>query len=322
MASVRIGVAVPTWGPFNDLGVLADVLSLVEALGYESAWFADHVAIPSYATDRFDPPMLEPLAVAAWALARHEKLRVGTDVLVAPYRHPLLVAATAGSIQRLSEGRLTLGVGIGYLRGEFAALGVDARRRAPLTDEVLRVLRALWSGRGPHSYSGDAFEFHDVLPVSVPAEPVPLLVGGNNANARRRAARLGDGWHPLYPSPDAYAAGREDIERMRSDDGTTRPFLFSFSAASCLVTGRRIEDGGGGTAPADVRPEYRYAPELPRDGAGRPMLCGSADQVARDVDAYRRAGVDHLVLRVWNSTSPFGPEGAMDQLKRWGDVLA
>jgi alkanesulfonate monooxygenase SsuD/methylene tetrahydromethanopterin reductase-like flavin-dependent oxidoreductase (luciferase family) len=266
--------------------------------------------------------MLEPLSFAAWVLAKHETLRVGTDVLVAPYRHPILVAAMAGSIQRLSGGRLMLGVGIGYLRGELTALGVPPERRAPITDEYLDALRTLWSGEGPRSFAGDDVAFEDVLPVAVPTPPVPLLIGGNNPNARRRAATLGDGWHPLYPSPDAYAAGREEIERIRSERQMANPFLFSFSAAACQVTDRHLSGRTPDRLPEDVRSEYRYAPDLPRDAEGRLMLCGSPDQVAADIDAYHRAGVEQIVLRVWNAASNFGPDGAMEQLRRWAEVLA
>jgi probable F420-dependent oxidoreductase len=318
---MRFGVAVPTWSPFADLDAFADFVSLAEELGYDGVWFSDHVAVPSYATDRFDPPMLEPLALAAWVLARHGRLRVGTDVLVAPYRHPLLVAAMAGSIQRLSAGRLLLGFGIGYLRGEFDALGVPLRRRAALTDEVLAALRTAWSGRGPHTFSGDAFTFDDVLPVAVPSPPVPILVGGNNVHARARAARFGDGWHPLYPSPEDYQAGRGEIERLRTEHAATAPsFLYSYSAAACLVTERPLAGGGAGQPPGELRPEYRYAPDLPRDPGGRPLLCGSAEQVAGDIGRYRRAGVEHMVLRVWNASSRFGVEGAMDQLRKWTEL--
>ncbi len=319
---MRVGVAVPTWGPFSDLGVLSDFVGLIEELGYESVWFADHVAIPAYATDRFNPPMLEPLALAAWVLARHDRLQVGTDVLVAPYRHPILVAAMAGSIQRLSAGRLSLGVGIGYLRGELTSLGVRPELRASITDEVLEALRALWSGDGPHAFAGSTVAFDDILPVAVPDRPVPLLVGGNNTNARLRAARLGDGWHPLYPSPDDYAVGRGEIEKLRSQEGLTRPFLFSLSAAASLVMDRAPRKWDGGAPVATQRPEYRYAPDLPSDERGRPLLCGSPDQVAGDVVAYRRAGVEQIVLRVWNSASSFGPDGAMEQLRRWAELLA
>jgi probable F420-dependent oxidoreductase len=318
---MRVGVAIPTWGPFSDLRVLSDSLSLVEDLGFESVWFADHVAIPAYARDRFNPPMLEPLALAGWVLAKHDALRVGTDVLVAPYRHPLLVAAMAGSIQRLSGGRLTLGIGIGYLRGELAALGVQPEQRALITDDTLRALRTAWSGEGPRTFAGRTVAFEDIVPVAVPTEPVPLLVGGNNANARRRAALLGDGWHPLYPSPHDYAAGRDEIERLRTQHGLVRPFLFSLSTPGCEVMERPVNDWSKAPPSGPVREEYRYAPQRPSAPDGRPMLCGTRDQVASDLDQYRRAGVDQIVLRVWTSASRFGPGGAMDQLRMWAEVL-
>jgi probable F420-dependent oxidoreductase len=322
---MRVGVAVPTWGPFNEIAALSDFVSCVEELGFESIWLADHVAVPSYATDRFDPPMLEPLAFAGWVLAQHDTLRVGTDVLVAPYRHPVIVAAMAGSLQHLSNGRLILGVGIGYLRGEFAALGLDPQNRAEATDDALRALRTLWSGRGPHAHAGRVYRFDDVLPVAVPADPVPpvpILVGGNNVNARRRAALLGDGWHPLFPTPEAYAAGRAEIEELRSRHSMTGPFLFSYSGPGCEITDAPWRGRSGGrTRQNTTSAEFRYAPDMPTDEFGRLLLRGTPDQVRTDVDAYRQAGVEQLVLRVWGSASKFGPSGAMDQLRRWAEVL-
>jgi probable F420-dependent oxidoreductase len=318
---VRFGVAVPTWGLFSDLDVVADFLRLTEDLGFHSAWFADHVAIPAYATDLLDPPMLEPLTLATWALATHETLHVGTDVLVAPYRHPILIAAMAGSAQRLSAGRLTLGVGIGYLVGEFAALGVEPDHRGSRTDETLEALGILWSGRGPHSYSGRFFQFEDVLPVAVPTAPVPVLVGGNKASACVRAARFGDGWHPLYPTPGEYHAGRQRIQALRVEYGNDSEFVFSLSTAHTEVTDAPLRVGRRGSGRAGIRPEYTYAPERPRDGDGRPLLCGSAEQVTGDIDAYRQAGVDQIVLRVWNSSSRLGVDGALGQLRRWAEIL-
>ncbi len=318
---MRFGVAVPTWGPFGDLSVVADFLSLVEDLGFHSAWFADHVAIPSYATDIFEPPMLEPIALATWALARHERLHVGTDVLVAPYRHPILIAAMAGSTQRLSAGRLMLGVGIGYLVGEFAALGIETDERGARTDETLEALRILWSGIGPHRYDGRFLRFEDVLPVAVPEQHVPILVGGNNATACARAARLGDGWHPLYPTPSDYRSGRQRIEALRTGDGMRSEFIFSLSTALCEVTDAPVRAASSNTPMRRLRPEYNYAPTLPKDGNGRPLLCGAPEQVTRDIGAYRDAGVDQMVLRVWNSSSGFGADGALDQLRRWAEIL-
>ena len=317
---MRVGVAVPTWGPFSDVEVLTEFLTRVEELGFESAWFSDHVAIPTYATDRFTPPLFEPLTLAAWALSRYHSLRIGTDVLVAPYRHPVLLAAMAGSIDRLGGGRLTLGIGIGYLRGEFEALQVPIDQRAGITDEVLDALHALWHGEGPRDFSGVHVQFTDILPTAQPTGGVPLWVGGNGDRARARAATRGDGWHPLYPDPPAYARGRSDIEAARERAGRSGPFTYSYSAALCrLLSTRRTEWPLAGSNDEALRPEYRYAPALPSGEGGRPLLCGTTDEVATDIEAYRRAGVEHMVLRLW--TAGGSVEGALDQLERWAELF-
>jgi len=319
---MRVGVAIPTWGPFSDVPVLSDVLARVEELGFESVWFSDHVAIPTYATDRFSPPLFEPLALAGWVLSRYPRLRVGTDVLVAPYRHPVLLAAMAGSIDRLSGGRLTLGLGVGYLKGEFDALGVPVDQRGAITDEVLDALRVLWESEGPRHFLGSRVQFDDVLPTAVPSGGVALWVGGNGDAARSRAAVRGDGWHPLYPDPATYARGRAEIEAARARAGRSAPFTYSYSASLCRVlstrrTKWRSSAGSGET----LRPEYRYAPDFPYDDGGRPLLCGTADEVRGDIEAYRRAGVEHIVLRIWASAAHLDLDGVMDQLGRWAEVF-
>ncbi len=113
-----------------------------EELGFDSAWWPDHIAVPDYAAAvNLQTPFLEPLAACAWALGRTTlACRVGTDVLVAPYRHPLAVAAMIGTMGALAGDRLVLGVGIGYLRGEFDVLGADYDARAATTEDFLRTL--------------------------------------------------------------------------------------------------------------------------------------------------------------------------------------
>jgi probable F420-dependent oxidoreductase len=319
---MRFGIAIPTWGQFGEVDAVSELLTSVEDLGFESAWFADHVAIPTYAMDRFVPPLLEPLTLASWALARHSRLRIGTDVLVAPYRHPLLLAAMAGSIERLGGERITLGVGIGYLRGEFSALGVPVDARASMTDEVLTALRVLWSGESPSTFKGRSYQFEDVLPTAVPLHHVPVWVGGNSPNARIRAALLGDGWHPLYPTPAEYAKGRAEIQDRRGRDELRDPFTFSFSAPICHVTkSTRTFDRLSTATSRRSRPEYEYSPAVPRDGTGRPLLSGTPDQVIDDIDKYVGSGVQHMVLRVWNSWSELDLEGVIGQLTLWAEIL-
>ena len=141
-------------------------------------------------------------------------LRFGTDVLVAPYRHPLVVAAMAGTLGRLAADRLILGVGIGYLRGEFEALGASYDDRAATTEEWVRAVR-----HPPAGYS-----------VVAGASPVPIWIGGNTRKAQRRAALLGDGWHPLWLPSEDYAAARQRILEIRREHAIEGAFTFSFSA--------------------------------------------------------------------------------------------
>src|SRR3954452_5899489 len=142
------GVVVPPSGAFAMSGALADIVDAAEGLGYADVWFGDHVAVPRYAAAITDPGWMEPLTSCFFALGRTRRLRAGTDVLVAPYRNPLLVAKMAATADVLSGGRLVLGVGVGYLRGEFAALGADYAARGAVTDEYLRTLGALWDSAG------------------------------------------------------------------------------------------------------------------------------------------------------------------------------
>jgi len=317
---VRFSVVVPSYGALGDPGAMAACIDAAEALGFEGAWFADHVALPDYATPVLAPPMLDPLAACAWGLGRTTRLRFGTDVLVAPYRPPLVLAALAGSLARLSGERLVVGIGVGYLEGEFAALG--------LTDEVLDVLRASWAGSGPVAHPGPRFAFQGVHPVGTPPGgfapgAVPLWVGGNAGVALRRAARAGDGWHPLFPTPEAYARGRAAIEAERARRGRTGPFTWSYSAAATRILDRPAPRSGApspsvpaGAAAALTRPEFGYAPAPPTASDGRPRLVGTVEEVVADVRALAGAGVEHLVLRCWTSASDLDADGVIAQYAR------
>src|SRR5271165_7513813 len=212
---MKFGFAVPAYGAHADGPAIRDLLEAGDELGFETAWFPDHIAVPDYAAAvNLSPPFLEPLATCAWGLGLTKRLRMGTDVLVAPYRHPLLVAAMVGTLGRLAGDRLILGVGVGYLKGEFEVLGAAPyEHRGEVTEEFLRTLRTL-----PDGYS-----------VMSSSPPVPVWVGGNGVRAQRRAALFGDGWHPLWMPDDAYAAGRRRILDERAKANASGPFTFSYS---------------------------------------------------------------------------------------------
>jgi alkanesulfonate monooxygenase SsuD/methylene tetrahydromethanopterin reductase-like flavin-dependent oxidoreductase (luciferase family) len=278
---MKFGFAVPAYGKAVDGGI-AELLAAGEELGFESAWWPDHIAVPEYATAvNLQTPFLEPLAAMAWGLGRTSTLRFGTDVLVAPYRHALAVAAMVGTMGALAGDRVVLGVGIGYLRGEFDVLGIDYESRAPATEQWLRALRVV-----PEGFSV----------VQSPAR-VPVWVGGNNRRAHRRAALLGDGWHPLWLPPEEYAAAREEILAIRADAGLDGPFTFSFSAGPTRFA--TVPDGGWPPAPARAPEgsEFRYSPEFWMAPDGRPRLVGSPDDFVGDLRLLEDAGVEHVTLR-------------------------
>ncbi|MCX5315700.1 LLM class flavin-dependent oxidoreductase [Streptomyces sp. NBC_00154] len=152
----------------------------MEGLGFDLLMVSDHIAITPDVAEHYPAPFYEPFTTLSWLAGLTTRVRLGTTVLIAPYRHPLLTARMAANLQELSGGRLVLGVGVGWARQEFAALGVPFERRGQLTDEHLRDMRAAWA---------DTASYSD--------RRIPVWVGGNSDAGLRRAVRLGDAWHPL-----------------------------------------------------------------------------------------------------------------------------
>ncbi|MFC4909544.1 LLM class flavin-dependent oxidoreductase [Actinomadura gamaensis] len=177
---MRLGVNVPNFGPGTDPGVLREWAGITEGLGYDLLMVSDHVAVTPDVAERYPEPFYEPFTTLSWLAGVTTRLRLGTTVLVLPYRHPLLVARMAANLQQLSGGRLVLGVGVGWSRREYDALGVPFSARGRLTDEALKTLRTVWREDPPDGVA-----------------PPPIWVGGNSAAAIRRAAEYGDAWHPL-----------------------------------------------------------------------------------------------------------------------------
>ncbi|MFD3931780.1 TIGR03619 family F420-dependent LLM class oxidoreductase [Streptomyces sp. NPDC058614] len=177
---MKIGVNVLNFGPGTDPGVLRSWAHTVEGLGFDLLMVSDHVAITPDVAERYPAPFYEPFTTLSWLAGLTTRIRLGTTVLIAPYRHPLLTARMAANLDELSGGRLVLGMGVGWARQEFAALGIPFERRGRLTDDHLRGIRAAWADTA--SYGN---------------RRIPVWVGGNSDAGLRRAVRLGDAWHPL-----------------------------------------------------------------------------------------------------------------------------
>ncbi|MDH6132753.1 alkanesulfonate monooxygenase SsuD/methylene tetrahydromethanopterin reductase-like flavin-dependent oxidoreductase (luciferase family) [Kitasatospora sp. MAA4] len=193
---MRIGVNVPNFGPGTTPDNLARWAKTVEGLGFDLLMVSDHVAVTPDVAKQYPAPFYEPFTTLAWLAGITTTIELGTTVLIVPYRHPLLTARMAANLQQLSGGRLILGVGIGWAREEFEALGVPHERRGALTDEHLRAMQAAWDNEADYRCG-----------------QIPLWVGGHHDAGLRRAVEFGTAWHPLRLTMSAYL---EKLERLKS----------------------------------------------------------------------------------------------------------
>jgi len=199
---VRLGVNVPNFGPGTEPGVLRCWAQTVEGLGFDLLMISDHVAVTPDVAKQYPAPFYEPFTTLAWLAGITGRVRLGTTVLIVPYRHPLLIARMAANLNDLSGGRLVLGVGAGWAAQEFGALGVPFRQLGKLTDDYLRAVRAAWADDA--DYRGGQ---------------IPIWVGGNSDAGVRRAVNLGEAWHPLrFTMPWL----REAVDRMTALAGEQR----------------------------------------------------------------------------------------------------
>jgi len=219
---VRLGVNVPNFGPGTSPDVLRRWALTAEGLGFDLLMMSDHIAVTPDVAEQYPAPFYEPFTTLSWLAGLTSRVRLGTTVLIVPYRHPLLTARMAANLNDLSGGRLVLGVGVGWARQEFDALGVPFRERGRLTDEHLLAIRAAWQDDA--DYRGG---------------PVPVWIGGNSDAALRRAVRLGDAWHPLRFTPGWIT---EAAARLRAGAAGDRPALMPRIALR--LTDAPVTDGG------------------------------------------------------------------------------
>ncbi|MCF7549465.1 LLM class F420-dependent oxidoreductase [Pseudonocardia sp. WMMC193] len=233
---MRFGVfAVSQVGGGEPEAAVASV-RLAEELGFESLWLNDHVVVPSRydsvypydesgkmgGDDVVDFP--DPLIWLSFAAAVTSRIRLATGVLVLPQRNPVVLAKQVATLDRLSGGRVVLGVGTGWLAEEFAAVGVDFAGRGRRHDDYLAAMRQLWTGE-PASVDRDTVSFSGVVSVPTPAQSrVPIVVGGGGPRAIRRAAQLGDGLFPAaLPAGEVAKTARllrEETERAGRPAGS------------------------------------------------------------------------------------------------------
>ena len=292
------GFGLPTRGDFGNRRDLMALARRGEELGFAYLCISDHIVIPKgvasiypYAADgrpSFPGAWLEQLTALAWLAAVTEKARLLTSIMVVPHRSPVHTAKILSTIDVLSEGRVTLGVGAGWLEEEFVALGTPPyAERGEVTNEYIRIFRELWEQDAP-SYSGDYASFSDIVFEPKPVQkPLPIWVGGESGAALRRVAQLGDGWFPIGANPKyslatiaRYQAGLARLERHAEAIGRDPATIDRAYWANW--------------------PDHKPPFELE---AGERWICtGTPAEIAEDIDRLAELGVKHALFNFVRAT--------------------
>ena len=240
---------------------MADVARRAEALGFESVWVPEHLVFPTVFASKYpytadgvppvtvDMPLLDPLMILAHLAAVTTRIRLGTNVYVLPLRHPIVTARLAVTLDVLSQGRLSLGIGVGWLAEEFRAVGVDFDTRGGRTREAVRVMKALFTEAEP-SFRGRYFAFEPLRfePKPVQRPHPPFLFGGESDAALKRAAALGDGWYGVGHDPVSAEGQVRKLRTLLAEAGRADvPFEFTVSHGGGALDRdavRRYEDAG------------------------------------------------------------------------------
>jgi probable F420-dependent oxidoreductase len=309
---MRYGFYLPTRGGCATPEAVEAIVRRGETLGFHSVMIADHVVFPTVIASKYPYTVsgtfpgggdaLEQLTLVAFVAGCTRTLRLVTSVMILPYRNPVLTAKMLATIDVLSRGRLTVGVGVGWLQEEFEALDApDFARRGAASDEYLRIFKTLWT-QDSASFSGEFYRFDALrcLPQPLQKPHPPIWIGGHSLPARRRVARYGDGWHPVGANaavplrPAELRASLDQLFRLTEAEGRDPSALtISFKAPVYDVS----------------------APTL--DGADRRPFSGTAQQVVDDVATYEKLGVSELVF---DFRSEHLPE-TLDRMERFAETV-
>ena len=243
---MKFGIAFANSGAFSKPALMAHLATTAERCGFESLWTVEHVVVPVKHTpypgskdgqmpggDTVAIP--DPLLPLAYVAAITKTIKLATGILILPQRHPIYTAKEVATLDLLSGGRAILGIGSGWMKEEFEALGIDFHRRGTMTDEAIVAMRALWS-EGTSSFEGKHFKFGPLHSNPKPVRNnVPIHVGGHSPAAARRAGRYGDGFFPTVVNPEKLKP-LFDLVRTEAQKAGRNPADIEFT---CMPTSMR-----------------------------------------------------------------------------------
>ena len=212
MIEIKIGISIPR---LPDAKAIRRFTSTAEKLGFESVLAGDHIILPTGGTNQYpytadgsfqrpsDEPFLETMTMLGYMAACTETIKLGSTVIILPYRNPIVQAKMFASLDVLTNGRMICGVGVGWLEHEFDTLGVPYSERGPMSDEFLEIFKSLWTEQEPE-YHGKYYNIEGIQfqPKPLQKPHIPIWIGGHSRRALRRTAKYGDCWHTTRQTPD------------------------------------------------------------------------------------------------------------------------
>jgi probable F420-dependent oxidoreductase len=267
---MQFGFCLPNFGGTVSPNKMVESGVLAEELGFDSIWSTDHIIVPKENIDPYGN-LVEALASLSYVAAKTERVKLGTSIIVLTQRNPILVAKQAAAIDILSNGRLILGVGAGWLKGEFDFLGENFQDRGRRYDESIRLMRAIWT-EDEINFSGEFYRLKNAVSLPRPKRTIPLLIAGRSKAAITRAANLGDGWHPVGITPIQLEDGAKKIRRKNR---------------KAVISARLMIELG--------KNDGKY---VSASGETQVSLAGSLAQVTEQIERYMKAGLQHLALVV------------------------
>lgn len=288
---MKYGFYLPHHGPTAAPAALKRIAQEGDRLGFDCMVLGDHIVMPRRLDSQYpysvgsevpwgeDGEQLEQLTELTYLAAVTERIRIVPSVMIVPYRNPLLAAKILATMDVLSEGRLTLGVGVGWMEQEFESLDTPPfAERGAVTDEYIRAFKELWTSDDP-TFEGRYCRFSNISfsPKPVQKPHPPIWVGGNSRPAMRRAVELGDAWHPVGATPATPLEPEElsaNLEYLR----------------------RHADKIGRNAAEVEIVMKAPIYDEDTSASGPRRRFSGSADQVAEDIAVYSGIGVGHLIF--------------------------
>jgi len=215
---MHTGLTLPIRNDIYDKSNI-EIAKKAETLDFDSIWVSDHIVIPHKHKGRFTDLFYDPFALLSYIAGVTDKIKLGTSLIILPYRNPIVVAKMISTLDNLSDGRVIFGVGTGWMREEFDILGVPFEERGKRTNEYIQIIKNLWTEDNP-SFEGEFYNYRDIKFEPKPLQtPYPkIIVGGNSGRAIDRAIKFSNGWQPTAIGPEEYRAKLQHIKKSTNPD--------------------------------------------------------------------------------------------------------